>query len=558
MNNLNGVKKMNNKLKFGLAITLPAALLSGCAGTPKWQKHQENLKNSEDEFKAERNRSREKVDRNGEVVDDYYINTRSIEVSKNTRANLPSLFYQPVNKFYDGLTNINTISTDIFKDNNLIVEFVDNSVTTGGSGKVSKNNNAIANALMASQAAPINSFDMKPPSANGEDVIIDDTEGKQEDGERLLIDYTGDLKGYLDYIAIKKNMKWKYDNENNKVYFYTYETQTFVIYGLSEEITSDSSISTDASTSSSGSGSSSTSGNGESNSKNEQTIKFKSKQKNWDEVVSTVKNMLSADGRMALNSTQGKITATDHDYILSKINKYIDSINLDAKKEVNFDVKVINLKLTDQRNIGVNVNWINDKLNINLGANSAVTGAGSIIGFANNGDKALLNILDELGTARVSNKINTTTINNMPVPIQVTTNQSYIKQTSVQSNGESGTDFEQVETAVIPSGITMNLTPRVVKQDILLNYSVNISSLDSLDTAPGDSKIQLPITSVKNFVQRVSLKNGQPKVVAAFERQDTKTGKKKPIIDSLWFLGGNESFDDQKEIILIVITPYVN
>lgn len=549
---------MKNKIKFGLAVTLPAALLGGCAGTPKWEGHQENVKKSEEEFKAERKRSREKVSQNGEVVEDYYINTRSVEVSKNTRANLPSQFYQPVNKFYENPVGLNTIATDLFRDHNILVEFVDNSTTatTENGSKVVKNNNAIASALLGSQAAPINSFDLKPPTS-GEEVIIDETNKEQEQNGNLLIDYSGDLKGYLDYIAVKKNMKWKYDNENSKVYFYTYETQTFVLYGLSEEISSESSISTDAS-SGTGRGSSSSSSSGETNSKNEQQIKFKSTQNNWGEIIDTVKNMLSVEGRMALNSTQGKITVTDHDYILSKVNKYIDSINLDSKKEVNFDVKLITLKLTDARNIGVNVNWINSKLSLNLGATSGITGVDNIISYTNGNDKALLNILDQLGTARVARKINTTTINNMPVPIQVTTNQSYIKETSVQSNGESGTDFEDIETDVIPSGMTMNLTPRVVKQDILLNYSVNISSLDSLETAPGDSKIQLPITSVKNFVQRVSLKNGQPKVVAAFESQDTKTGKKKPIVDSLWFLGGSESFDDQKEIILIVITPYIN
>lgn len=91
----------------------------------------------------------------------------------------------------------------------------------------------------------------------------------------------------------------------------------------------------------------------------------------------------------------------------------------------------------------------------------------------------------------------------------------------------------------------------------MLNYSMNLSVIDELQQAPGSSLIQLPLTSTKNFVQRLTLRNGEPKVIAAFERSDGTNSSKHPLAPALWFLGGNEVLDKTKEIVLIVATPYI-
>ena len=42
----------------------------------------------------------------------------------------------------------------------------------------------------------------------------------------------------------------------------------------------------------------------------------------------------------------------------------------------------------------------------------------------------------------------------------------------------------------------------------------------------------------------------------AFQKQDTKTATQGPFSDTLWFLGGQEGYSTNKEIVVITATPY--
>ena len=42
----------------------------------------------------------------------------------------------------------------------------------------------------------------------------------------------------------------------------------------------------------------------------------------------------------------------------------------------------------------------------------------------------------------------------------------------------------------------------------------------------------------------------------AYKKENTKTSAQAPGSDTLWFLGGNEEFDTQEEIILITSTIF--
>ena len=93
--------------------------------------------------------------------------------------------------------------------------------------------------------------------------------------KRLKILYTLSMKALLkellDYVAVKKGLKWKYDQSSNKIFVYQYDTRTFTIVGFSETIEKESSITTQMKSSSE-----SADGSGDSSTQNEQSIKIKS------------------------------------------------------------------------------------------------------------------------------------------------------------------------------------------------------------------------------------------------------------------------------------------
>lgn len=533
-----------------MGLTTPFIITACSTHTPKWQEESKDYEKTKQEFKDLRGQMHPKEYSVVEYNSGFYVDKTPIQIIKDKK-DLPSVFYKETNLFAPNPLKFNDFAAEVFKQSKIIIKFIDNSqpaAQSNSSASTAQNNAYVPPPF------PINAVDTNPVI---QESIIEIDSMMPETADSITLDYSGDLRGLLDYVAVKKNLKWKFDSASNKVYFYPFETETYTLFAVAEDIEMDSTITTN--TASTNSSSSNSSGS-EATSQNEQKITFNQQQKYWDDVSTTVTGMLSSSGRVSLNKTQGKITVTDNDYNLSQVKSYVEDLNNDAYKQITIDFKIVNLKLDDQRDIGINMNIINDKLSIGFGAGALTAeNAFNSIGWDNgSGDNVLLNVLDTLGQVKVDTNISVVTVNNMPVPVQVTQNQAYIKERSIESGTDTSSPIEEVVTDTVSQGVTATITPKAIGQNVLLNYSMNLAVIDELATAPGDTKIQLPITSTKNFVQRLTLRNGEAKVIAAFEKTDSKVGSKHPLASNLWFLGGQETLSKQKEIILLIATPYIS
>lgn len=536
-----------------LGMTVPV-LLSACSThTPKWQEENKEVEKSSKDFENMSQRMKPNEVRFVDFNEGFYVDKTPIQIIKDKK-NLPTIFYKNVEIYSQKPIQLTELAGEVFKQSNLAIKFIDN-----------KGQNA-NNQSQEGRANVQNNNYVPPPFPEVEDgnsvnnvptTIVEVNTSVNETEQTMLVDYNGELRGLLDYIAVKKNLKWRYDSTTNKVFFYPFETETFTVFAVAEGIELNSTITTNTSAQNS---SSSEGSNSESGTTNEQEITFTQEQKYWDDVTETVKSMLSSEGKVSFNKTQGKVTVTDNDYTLSQVKNYLTELNSDAYKQITIDFKIVNLKVDDTRDLGVNMNIINDKLSLNLGkdALTAENAFSNLTWDNGKGDKILLNVLDSFGTVKVDTNISVVTVNNMPVPVQVTQNQAYIKERRIESGSTDSDPIEEVVTDTISQGVTATLTPKAIGPNVLLSYSMNLSVIDELATAPGDTKIQLPITSTKNFVQKLTIRNGEAKVVAAFEKIDSKTGSKHPLNSSLWFLGGQETFSKEKEIILLIATPYIS
>lgn len=542
--------KINLIVKM-LGFAAPVLLLAGCSThTKKWQEENREVERTGQKFEDYRSRMAPKEVRFVEFNEGFYVDKTPIQIIRDKK-NLPTIFYRNVEIYTKSPMTLQNLAGEIFKQTNLSLKFIDNRIV-------------IDTNSVSAQAAPDANYLPPPfPEVNGgfqnsmPITVIEKDELNKENDSSIIIDYNGELRGLLDYVAVKKNLKWRYDSTLSKVFFYPFETETFTVFAVAEDIDLNSTITTNTTSqnSSSSDGSSSEAGT-----TNQQEISFSQTQKYWEDVALTVQQMLSNQGKVSFNKTQGKVTVTDNDYNLLQIKNYLSDLNSDAYKQITVDFKIVNLKVDDARDMGVNLNIINDKLSFNLGA-GAINAANSFNNFTfdlGGSDKALLNILDSFGTVKVDTNISVVTVNNMPVPVQVTQNQAYIKERRIESGSTDANPIEQVITDTVSQGVTATITPKAIGQNVLLSYSMNLSVIDELATAPGDSKIQLPITSTKNFVQKLTLRNGEAKVIAAFEKTDSKIGSKHPLNASLWFLGGQETFTKEKEIILLIATPYIS
>lgn len=538
-----------------MGLTLTPLLITACSThTQKWQEENKDYHKSTQEFKDAHSQMRPNEVRYVEFNSGYYVDKTPIQIIKDKK-NLPSIFYKELEMFAPNPVNLTDFAAEVYQKSNVSIKFIDNRTvsTERNSGSSRTTSNNANNGYIPPPFPEVAGGSTTDPIST---TIVEVDKSRSETENDISLDYKGELRGLLDYVAVKKNLKWRYDVTTNKVFFYPLETETMTVFAVAEDINMKSTVTTNTSSSNSSSSSDSDS---EASSSNEQEITFNQEQKYWDDVTKTVQSMLSTEGRVSYNKTQGKVTVTDNDYTLSQIKNYIENLNSDAYKQVTIDFKIVNLKLDDARDLGVNMNFINDRLNINFG-NGAITADNAFgsIAWTKGNDKILFNVLDTLGTVKVDTNISVVTANNMPVPVQVTQNQAYIKERRIESGSTDSDPIEEVTTDTVSQGVTATITPKAMGQNVLLNYSMNLAVIDSLETAPGDTKIQLPITSTKNFVQRLTIRNGESKVIAAFEKTDSKTGSKHPFNPSLWFVGGQETFSKEKEIILLIATPYIS
>lgn len=533
-----------------MGLSTPLLMVACSTHTPKWQEENEAYHTATQDTADSKAQMTPKDVSYVEFNSGYYVDKTPIQIIKNQK-NLPSIFYKNIEMFSPNPLSLRDLAGDVYKKAGVSLKFIDNRTAMKEDAKGAK---SIELPTYVQPPFPEVNTGVASPVANNS--IIEVNKNQVETDADIILDYKGELKGLLDYVAVKKNLKWKFDSEANKIFFYPLETETLVVFAVAEDINMKSTVTTNTSA---GNSNSSQGSESDAKSSNEQEITFNQDQKYWDDVTKTVQSMLSTEGRVSFNKTQGKVTITDNDYTLSQIRGYVENLNDDAFKQITVDFKIVNLKLNDSRDLGVNMNFINDKLSFNLG-NGAITADNAFgsIGWASGNDKALLNILDKLGTVKVDTNISVVTANNMPVPVQVTQNQAYIKERKIESGSTDSDPIEEVTTDTVSQGVTATITPKAMGQNVLLNYSMNLAVIDSLETAPGDTKIQLPITSTKNFVQRLTMRNGESKVIAAFEKTDSKTGSKHPLNPSLWFIGGQETFSKEKEIILLIATPYIS
>lgn len=543
MNN-NGLK-MN---KTTIAVAVGAVTLAGCSSThtEKWNEIDKKADEREVIFEDMQDKIVPQTKPLSQIVNDFYVDTTPMDIIQEDKTSLPSIFHKKFLIFSDDAMKLTDLAADVYTRTGLSIDFIDNE---------KKSEDDDEQAVIEAAAAPEITPYYNPVQQTEVEEIIYEDEKEEEADDEVYIDHNGTLKQLLDLVTVKKGLKWKYDQDSNKIFVYKYDTRTFLLLGFGEEIDKKNTISTDTKTSADGEDSSASS-------TNSQSISINSKTQYWENVKESVNSLISSKGSVTFNDLQGKIVITDNDFILSQVESLVDNLNGDAYREITLKVEIINLTVTDKRNISasLDIQGINDKLNIAFGnplSDVLGTTTENSISFSDGKTSAMLEMLDELGKATVENNLIAPTLNNMPVPIQLTQNRTYIEQITTEEDSDSGDESTEVEVATVSEGITMTATPKAVGQNVLLDYSLNLSTIDAIEDAPGDVKVQLPITSTKNFVQKTNLKNGVPRIIATVERNLESSSSTHPLNENLWFAGGSEGIDTKKDILMVVVTPYI-
>lgn len=426
--------------------------------------------------------------------------------------------------------------------------------------------------------------------------LLDDEDTDIEEGDptpknMILPNYEGKLSGFLDQVAARFNLWWRY--QNNEIVFYQMETRIFTFYALP---TTSNLSATIGGTSSGGDG-----GNTSTNLDSSIETNF------WEEVESTVTAMIPENAQITSSKTNGTITVTASPYTLQRVAQYVRSMNDKLSRQVAISVKVLQVTLSDEEQIGLNLNLVTSALSKQIGFDIATTTAltaasGStdtltmglvqpdtsgnwitdrsnpwnklwkknfilkettdeagktIYQWVPDTDKpysatsAVIDAISKQGATSLVTSATVTTLNNKVAPVQVSTETSYVASTEMTV--QDGITTITPTTSTVNAGFTMEVLPRILDHGrLLLMFTMTITELTNMETVTtGSSMTQLPTVETRGFVQEVAMVSGSTLILSGFEKVQSSNERTKGVT------GMRKKSDKDRNVLVVLLTPQV-
>ncbi|MBA4242230.1 MAG: hypothetical protein C0448_16030 [Sphingobacteriaceae bacterium] len=380
------------------------------------------------------------------------------------------------------------------------------------------------------------------------------------------------LESALDLMASKGNVAWSWNG--SAIEIYRYETKTYNIAALSGQTTTNSTVAIQSDVSGGGgTGGQAANASGVSGQATSGVTRT-SITTSWDDVRAYLVSMLSPSGTIAVLESAGVVTVKDTPAVQARIGKAIKELNTVIGQQIYMDVNVYSVVVSDEDNYGVNWNVVWEKMSRGIAvslANSipAATGATQIgVTVADGrftGSSAMFNALSTIGQTSVVNQFSISTLNGQATPIGNNRKISFIQSiTSTPSTTVGVAPAVQINPGAVYQGIGMSVTPRLQKDTdkMLLEYSLSLNDVEAIEpftTGAGDNAqtIQLPTTTVKNILQRASLKSGQTLILSGFKQSNSNLTYSGVGSARNQALGGNRNAQNSSQYLVITVTPYV-
>ncbi len=402
--------------------------------------------------------------------------------------------------------------------------------------------------------------------------------------ETVPINYTGKLSGLLDYISNRYGVWWRY--KNRTINFYTQETRVFNIYALPVETNISNSLN------------GATMGSSDSSSSNaSSTLSSSANLALWDNIEQSLRQVVGENGELSFSRVAGTVTITASPFVIKEAADWINDFNQKLSRQVAISVKVLQVTVANQDNYGFDLGLVFSNSDI-LGTFSS---SYSLAGAAAAGtlsmtllkpdskwmnSKAVIQAFSNLGKTALVTSASATTLNNKVAPIQITTQENYVKETNVSTSG-SGSDRSvdvDMETDTLNYGFMMEVLPRILNHgNLILMFSLNLTDLvsltnfsstgigidanandddedndDSDSSAENDSTVvQLPKIQTRGFIQEIAMRSGSTLVLTGFEQVQNKTATSGIGKAKIGVLGGSSLSQNTRDVIVILLTPEV-
>lgn len=394
--------------------------------------------------------------------------------------------------------------------------------------------------------------------------------------------FRGSLENALDLLASKANISWKWNG--SAIDLFRYETRSYNVTLLAGKTTANSEVTLESDTAenennnnnnnsgglgvASATNNAGTSAAGTTSGSAKQGVSRSATLDSWGDVKNYLLSLMSPQGTIAVMESTGLVTVRDTPDVQRKITSAVKELNALIGKQIyiNVDVYAITKDASDDYGLDWNIAWgsLRNKVSYNAASGSAATNKiniGILTGpFA--GSTVVAQALSKLGKTSVVNQFQITTLNGQPTPIGNNRKIPYISGIKVQQDANRN-PIQSVTTGAVYQGISMSVIPKVQPNGkILLEYAMNLSDFQgftNFSTGSGNNAqtLSLPTTTLKNILQRASLRSGQALVLSGFKQSVSTINKNGVGSPSNFLFGGGSDAQQQEQYLVITVTPFV-
>jgi type IVB pilus formation R64 PilN family outer membrane protein len=377
--------------------------------------------------------------------------------------------------------------------------------------------------------------------------------------------YSGTLRGLLDAATSMTGNSWRMRGSSIEIYHL--DTRVFAIsaFASTKKVTRTITNSTGASAeSASGSGSS-----GGTEAKSAQTTDVTTGIDAFQAIETTIKAMVSSEGRVASTGTTGAVTVTDVPLVLDRVAQYVKLLNERMVRQVAVDVVLYSVETTKGENYALNwdlvYKYMNDQTQLDLVSFGAApidsNSLSATIVDSNsrfNGSKLIFDALSSQGDAAVVSQAPLMTLSGHPVPFQATSSDSYLREVEINQVANVGATTTLTPGTVV-TGLAMNVMPLLLDdQSILIEAQIQLSTLNGFRSVgsndPTQPRIEVPSIDSRDIMQTVRLRSGQTLLLSGFE-QDRLISNSRGVGSADFFgAGGGKNTTKRRTLLVLAIT----
>ncbi len=289
----------------------------------------------------------------------------------------------------------------------------------------------------------------------------------------------------------------------------------------------------------------------------------------WKDIDLNLREMLQGSDKYSLNKIAGMAMVQGSPGTLDKVSAYFQELNKRISQQIIVDVKVVEVTLNNDYKNGIDWAYLNGKTNISTNfATQNITDGSYLTLLSGNqgaqiakGFSVLLRALDTFGKTEVLSQPRVMLLNNTVANIQVGQSRGYV-DSYITDTTQTGTTVTATLNEV-QGGVTLQLIGNIVGDDIYLNVTPVVSTIDSIRTIAlgSNGRLEAPDTSMKSISSMVKVREGQTAVIGGLithNNTDTTTGI--PLLNKIPFGIGKNLFsfhskNTDKTELVIFITP---